>query len=224
MSTPDAAAQAAAAPQRALEMLRILVADDHPVVRKGLVQMLDADARLKVAGEAANGREAVERYKIIRPDVVIMDVCMPEMDGIQAIEAILAFDASAKIIIMTAAAGDDDIYRGLRAGAQSYLLKNAPAEEVIEATLRTMAGQRYLAQGVGAKLADHLNFVQLSERELAILKFMAHGLSNKGVGRMAGITEGTVKFHVNNILTKLQCTSRTEAVALGLKRGLIKLT
>jgi DNA-binding NarL/FixJ family response regulator len=200
------------------------VVDDHPVVRKGLMEMLDADARLEVAGEASNGREAVERYKSLRPDVVIMDLYMPEMDGIQAIEAIHAFDAKAKVIIMTAAAGDDEIYRGLRAGAQSYLLKDAAAEEVVKATLLAMEGQRYLAQGVAAKLADHLNFVRLSQRELAILKFMAHGLTNKGVGRMAGITEGTVKFHVNNILTKLQCASRTEAVALGLKRGLIKLS
>ncbi|ROZ79415.1 response regulator transcription factor [Ramlibacter sp. WS9] len=203
--------------------IRVLVADDHPVVRKGLVEMLNSDARLEVAGEATNGLEAVERYKSSRPDVVIIDLSMPEMDGIQAIEAIRAFDAKAKVIIMTAADGDDDIYRALRAGAKSYLLKDATDEEVIKATLLTMDGQRYLAQGVGAKLADHLNFIQLSERELAILKFMADGLSNKGVGRMAGITEGTVKFHVNNILTKLQCASRTEAVALGLKRGLIKL-
>lgn len=101
---------------------------------------------------------------------------------------------------MTAAAGDDDIYRGLRAGARSYLLKDAADEEVIRATLMTSGGQRYLAPAVGAKLADHLNFIELSERELAILKLMADGLSNKGVGRVAGITEGTVKFHVNNIL------------------------
>lgn len=204
--------------------MRVLVADDHPVVRRGLVEMLDSDARLEVVGEAANGREAVERYKSSRPDVAIVDLSMPEMDGIQAIEAIRAFDAKAKVIIMTAVVGDDDIYRGLRAGAASYILKDAPGEEVIKATLRTKEGHRYLAQDVGARLADHLSFVQLSERELAILKLVADGLSNKGVARMAGITEGTVKFHVNNILTKLQCASRTEAVALGLKRGLIKLT
>ena len=206
------------------EKVRVLVADDHPVVRRGLVEMLDSDARLEVVGEAANGREAVERYKSSRPDVAIVDLSMPEMDGIQAIEAIRAFDAKAKVIIMTAVVGDDDIYRGLRAGAASYILKDAPGEEVIKATLRTKEGHRYLAQDVGARLADHLSFVQLSERELAILKLVADGLSNKGVARMAGITEGTVKFHVNNILTKLQCASRTEAVALGLKRGLIKLT
>jgi DNA-binding NarL/FixJ family response regulator len=202
---------------------RVLVADDHPVVRKGLVEIFNSDARLEVVGEATNGLEAVERYKDSRPDVLIVDLSMPEMDGIQAIEAIRAFDPKAKIIIMTAADGDDDIYRALRAGAKSYLLKDATDAEVIKATLFTMDGQRYLAPGIGAKLADHLNFIQLSKRELAILKFMADGLSNKGVGRMADITEGTVKFHVNNILTKLQCASRTEAVAVGLKRGLIKL-
>jgi two-component system, NarL family, response regulator len=203
--------------------IRVLVADDHPVVRKGLVEMLNSDARLEVVGEATNGLEAVERYKSSRPDVAIVDLSMPEMDGIRAVEAIRVFDPKAKIIIMTAADGDDDIYRALRAGAKSYLLKDAADAEVIKATLFTMGGQRYLAPGVGAKLADHLNFIHLSERELAILKYMADGLSNKGVGRMAGITEGTVKFHVNNILAKLQCASRTEAVALGLKRGLIRL-
>jgi DNA-binding NarL/FixJ family response regulator len=207
----------------AAKTIRVLVADDHPVVRKGLVEMLNSDARLEVVGEATNGLEAVACYKSSRPDVVIVDLSMPEMDGIQAIEAIRAYDAQAKVIIMTAADGDDDIYRALRAGAKSYLLKDAADEEVIKATLLTMGGQRYLAPSVGAKLADHLNFIQLSERELTVLKLMADGLSNKGIGRMAGITEGTVKFHVNNILAKLQCATRTEAVALGLKRGLIKL-
>jgi two-component system, NarL family, response regulator len=207
-----------------MAQVRVLVADDHPVVRKGLVEMLGSDARLEVVGEATNGREAVDLYKRTRPDVVIVDLYMPEMDGIQAIEAIRAFHANARVIIMTVADGHDDVYRGLRAGAKSYILKDAPEEEVIKATLMTIQGQRYLAQGVAVKLADHLNFIQLSERELAILRLMADGLSNKGVGRMAGITEGTVKFHVNNILTKLQCASRTEAVALGLRRGLINLT
>ena len=204
--------------------VRVLVADDHPVVRRGLVEMLDASVRLKVVGEAANGREAVDLYKSRRPDVAMLDLCMPEMGGIEAIEAIHAFDPNAKVIIMTAADDEEDIYQGLRAGAKSYILKDAPDEEVIEATLMTMKGHRYLAQSVGVKLADRLNFVQLSERELGILRWMADGLSNKGIGRLADITEGTVKFHVNNILTKLQCASRSEAVALGLKRGLIKLS
>jgi len=204
--------------------VRVLVAGDHPVVRRGLLQILGSDDRLEVVSEAANGREAVERYMSSRPDVVIVHLSMPDTEGLQAIEAICAFDARARGIIMTAADGEHDIYRALRAGARSYLLKSATPEEIIRATLLTMDGQRYLAPEVGARLADHLNFSRLSDRELAILNWMAHGLSNKGVGRMAGITEGTVKFHVNNILTKLQCTSRTEAVALGLKRGLIKLT
>jgi two-component system, NarL family, response regulator len=204
--------------------VRVLLADDHPVVRKGLVQILEADVRLEVVAEAANGREAVEAYKSSRPDIAIVDLYMPQMCGIEAIEAIRAFDAQAKVIIMTAADGEDDIYRGLRAGAKSYLLKDAPDDEVIKGILATADGRRHLAEGVGAKLADHLNFVELSGRELAILEFMAGGLSNKGIGRVACITEGTVKFHVNNILAKLQCASRTEAVALGLKRGIIKLT
>jgi two-component system, NarL family, response regulator len=203
--------------------VRVLLADDHPVVRKGLVRMLEADVRLEVVAEAANGREAVECYKSSRPDIAIIDLYMPEMSGIEAIEAIRAFDANAKVIIMTAADGEDEIQRGLRAGAKSYILKDAADEEIVKGILLTMQGRRHLAEGIAAKLADHLNFIELSEREVAILKFMAAGLSNKAIGRMAGITEGTVKFHVNNIFTKLQCASRTEAVASGLKRGIIKL-
>jgi two-component system, NarL family, response regulator len=203
--------------------IRLLLADDHPVVRKGLVRMLEADVRLEVVAEAANGREAVECYKSSRPDIAIVDLYMPQMSGIEAIEAIRAFDANAKVIIMTAADGEDEIYRGLRAGAKSYILKDAPDDEVIKGILATAEGRRHLAEGIGAKLADHLHFIQLSQRELGILRYMADGLSNKGVARIAGITEGTVKFHVNNILAKLQCSTRTEAVACGLKRGLIKL-
>ena len=206
------------------ESVRVLVADDHPVVRRGLVSILEGDPRLSVVGQAANGNEAIEQYRRTRPDVAIIDLYMPEMGGIDAVAAIRAFDPKARIMIMTASASEADVYRGLRAGAQSYVLKDAPDDEVIKATLDTKKGRRYLAHGMGIKLADHVNFMGLSARELSILHLLADGHTNKSIGRMAGITEGTVKFHVNNILGKLQCSSRTEAVSLGLKRGLIRLT
>jgi len=205
------------------QQIRLLVADDHPVVRKGLVEMLRADSRLQIVAEASDGREAVAAYNEHRPDVVLMDLRMPVMSGVEAIEAICAYDPNAKVIIMTAIDGEEDIYRGLRAGAKGYMLKDAPEHEVINAVLTTMQGRRYLAQSVAAKLANHLDLHQLSRREMEILRLMATGLSNKGIAKQAGITEGTVKFHVNSILAKLECTTRTEAVALAVKRGLIQL-
>lgn len=203
--------------------IRVAVVDDHPVVRKGLVQMLTANSRFEVVGEAANGADAVDLYKSVRPDLVMIDLKMPKLNGVDATEAIRAWDCKARIVIMTAMDGEEDIYRGMRAGARGYLLKDAPEAEVVEALLATMQDQRYLAHKVAAKLADHLHSGQLSDRELSVLRWIATGLSNKGVARMAGITEGTVKFHVNNILTKLQCSTRTGAVASALKRGLIQL-
>lgn len=202
--------------------IRLLVVDDHPVVRAGLVEMLHSDSRLHVVAQATNGQEALEAFAAIRPDVTLMDLRMPQMSGVEATECIRALDPGARVIIMTAVDGEEDIFRGLKAGARGYILKDASVREVVDAVLVTMQGQRYLAHAVAAKLADRLNTAQLSPRELEILQRVATGLSNKGIAREAGITEGTVKFHVNNILEKLQCASRTEAVSLALKRGLIQ--
>ena len=205
------------------DQIRLLVVDDHPVVRTGLVEMLRADSRLQVIAQAASGEEAIAEFSALRPDVVLMDLRMRDMGGVEAIERIRELDPDARVLIVTALDGEDDIFRGLRAGAKGYILKDAPPPEVINAVLMTMQGRRYLAQSVAAKLADHLDSNQLSEREVEILQWIATGLSNKGIARKAGITEGTVKFHVNNILSKLQCASRTEAVSVALKRGLIRL-
>lgn len=203
--------------------IRLLVADDHPVVRKGLVSILTADPRLQVIGQAETGAAAVKQYGLLRPDVVLVDLRMPDLGGVEAITAIRSMDKDAKVIIVTAVDGEEDIFRGLRAGAKGYVLKDAPDEEIVAAVLATMEGKRYLAPAVAAKLADHVNSTQLSSREIDILRLMSTGLSNKGIARQASITEGTVKFHVNNILSKLHCESRTEAVAAALRRGLIQL-
>lgn len=185
--------------------------------------MLRADDRMEVVAQASGGCEAVLQFQAARPDITLLDLRMPDMGGVETLEAIRAVDPEAKVIIMTAVDGQEDIYRGLRAGAKGYILKDAPHDEVIGAVLVTNEGRRYLAQSVAAKLAEHVNSDQLSGRELEILKLMATGLSNKGIARRAGITEGTVKFHVNSILGKLDCASRTQAVASGLRRGLIQL-
>jgi two-component system NarL family response regulator len=205
------------------ERIRLLVVDDHPVVRAGLVEMLHSDSRLRVVAQAANGKEAIEMFAANKPDVTLMDLRMPQMGGVEATERIRAMDPGARVVIMTAVDGEEDIFRGLKGGARGYILKDAPVGEVVDAVLATMQGQRYLAHPVAVKLADHLNATQLSSRELEILQLIATGLSNKGIARKAGITEGTVKFHVNNILEKLRCASRTEAVSVALKRGLIQL-
>jgi len=207
-----------------IQQVRLLVVDDRPVVRAGLIEILRADSRLKVVAEAASGVEAIAQFKTHRPDVVLMDLCMPDMGGAKVIEGIQAIDSNAQVVIVTAVDSEEEICRGLRAGAKSYILKDAPDDEVISAVLVTAQGRRYLALSVAAKLADHLDFAQLSDRELEILRLLATGLSNKGIARKAGIAEGTVKFHVNRILAKLKCASRTEAVACALKRGLIQLS
>jgi len=206
------------------EPMRLMVVDDHPVVRRGLVEILHGDARLRVVAQASGGHDAVAQFAVVLPDVVLMDLRMPDLGGVEAIEAIRRIDPKAKIVIVTAVDGEEDIYRGLRAGAQGYVLKDASEQELVEAVLATGEGRRYLARAVAAKLADHVHANQLSQRETEILTHMAAGLSNKGIARVAGITEGTVKFHVNSILGKLNCACRTEAVACALKRGLIRLT
>jgi len=204
-------------------VIDLLVVDDHPVVRKGIVDMLRPDRRMMVVGEAASGLEATALYRALRPHVVMMDLRMPRMGGVEAIEAIRSYDAAARVIIMTALDNQEDIYQGLKAGAHGYVLKDAPGDQLIDAVLMTMAGRRYLTPSVAAKLADHLDSDQLTLREKHILQLLSTGMPNKRIAKSAGITEGTVKFHVNKILAKLDCATRTEAVSFAMKRGLIQL-
>jgi two-component system NarL family response regulator len=203
--------------------IRVMIADDHPVVRTGLALMLRYEPDMEVVAEASNGREVVEMFRLHRPDVTLMDLRMPEMDGIEAIAAIRSEFPAARIILLTTYDGDEGIFRGLRAGAQAYLLKDAPCEEILEVLRAVHAGQKRITLEVGAKLAERAGFSELTERELEVLRLMAQGKSNQEIGAALFITEGTVKFHVNHILNKLGVSDRTQAVITALKRGLANL-
>jgi two-component system NarL family response regulator len=202
---------------------RVLIADDHPIVRMGLAGMVAAQPNLSLVGQADSGEAAVVQYRQLRPDVVLMDLRMPGLDGVAAIEAIRENDPAARIIILTTFDGEEDIYRGLRAGAKAYLLKDSPYEQIIDCIDAVRRGRRYLPPSVAVKLADRLEGDALSRRELEVLRQMATGMSNKEIARVTSITEGTVKFHVTAIMAKLATKSRTEAVAVAIRRGLISV-
>lgn len=203
--------------------LRVLVADDHPVVRMGVAGLVARHPALVLAGEAEDGHRAVALYRELRPDVVLMDLRMPGLDGVSAIERIREFDPDARIVILTTFDGEEDIFRGFRAGAKAYLLKDAPDAHILACIRAVHAGERYVPPDVATKLAERLGTDTLSRRELEMLKQLATGRSNKEIARLTGITEGTVKFHVTAIIAKLGVKSRTEAVSAALKRGLIGL-
>ena len=203
--------------------IRVLIADDHPVVRTGLALMLKYEQDMLTVGEASNGREAVELFRLHRPDVTLMDLRMPEMDGVEATTAIRKEFPNARLILLTTYDGDEDMYRGLRAGARAYLLKDASCEELLETIRMVHAGLKCITLEVGEKLAERMDGPELTEREREVLQLMAKGRSNQEIGADLFITEGTVKFHVNHILNKLDVNDRTQAVIAALKRGLASL-
>jgi two-component system, NarL family, response regulator len=205
--------------------IRILIADDHPVVRAGLIAMLSIqpEENLLVVGEASNGSDAVSTFASLQPDITLMDLRMPVMDGVAAIAKIRGEFPTARIIVLTTYDGDADIYQGLQAGANAYLLKDAPREELLKCIRVVHAGESFILPKVGAKLLEHMSQPELSGREREVLGQMATGRSNQEIGTVLTIAEGTVKFHVNNILHKLQAKDRTEAVIKALKRGIIQL-
>lgn len=203
--------------------IRVLVADDHPVVRTGLTLMIRYESGIIAVAEASTGIEAVELFRQHQPDITLMDLRMPQMNGVQAIAAIRQEFADARIIILTTYDGDEDIYRGLQAGARGYLLKDASCDELLDAIRKVHAGQKYIPTAVGEKLVERLGHPQLSDSEQEVLKRLAKGMSNQEIAEALSIAEGTVKFHVNNILSKLQVSNRTQAVIVALKRGLASL-
>ncbi|NJL20032.1 MAG: response regulator transcription factor [Leptolyngbyaceae cyanobacterium SM1_3_5] len=203
--------------------LRILLADDHPILREGLALILDNQSDMSVVGQASNGREAVEQFEQLHPDVTLMDLRMPEMGGVEALTTIRAQDAAACIILLTTYDGDEDIYRGLRAGAKSYLLKDASTQEILTAIRQVCTGRNHISPAVGVRLAERAQMPELSESEQQILCYVATGRSNQEIAAALGIAESTVKFHVNNILSKLGVENRTQAAIAALKRGIAKL-
>ena len=204
--------------------IRVLIADDHGVVREGLVSMIQRNkADMTVVGEASNGRETVELWKLHRPDVTLLDLRMPELDGVDAIREIRACDDKARIIVLTTFDGDEDIYRAIQAGAKGYLLKDVPREALMDSIRRVHAGQTSVPVDIVAKLAERVSGETLSKREIEVLTLMARGKSNKEIGATLFISEGTVKSHGKAIFAKMNVASRTQAVAEATRRGLLRL-
>ena len=203
--------------------IRVLIADDHSVVREGLVSLITRKADMTVIGEAGNGREAVDLWRQHHPDVTLLDLRMPELDGVGAIKEIRAGDEKARIIVLTTFDGDEDIYRAIQAGAKGYLLKDVPREALMDCIRRVHAGETCVPVHLAAKLAQRVSGETLSDREIDVLKLMAQGKSNKEIGSALFISEGTVKSHVKAIFAKMNVISRTEAVANATRRGLIRL-
>ena len=203
--------------------IRILIADDHTVVREGLVSLVKRKSDMVVLAEASNGREAVDLWKQHRPDVTLLDLRMPELDGVGAIKEIRELDDNAHIIVLTTFDGDEDIYRAIKAGAKAYLLKDTARDALVDCVRKVSAGETYLPAPLAAKLAERVSGDALSAREIEVLQRMAAGKSNKEIGAELFISEGTVKTHVKSIFSKLDVVSRTEAVATATRRGLIQL-
>jgi two-component system NarL family response regulator len=203
--------------------IRILIADDHTVVREGLVSLIKRKSDMVVVAEASNGREAVDLWKEHRPDVALLDLRMPELDGVSAIKEIRELDDNAHIVVLTTYDGDEDIYRAIKAGAKAYLLKDTARDALVDCVRKVHAGETYLPAPLAAKLAERVSGDALSAREIEVLQRMAAGKSNKEIGAELFISEGTVKTHVKSIFTKLDVVSRTEAVATATRRGLIQL-
>jgi DNA-binding NarL/FixJ family response regulator len=210
-------------PKAKKERIRILIADDHSVVREGLVSLVKRKSDMVVVAEASNGREAVDLWKEHRPDVTLLDLRMPELDGVGAIKEIRELDENAQIVVLTTYDGDEDIYRAIKSGAKAYLLKDTARDALVETVRRVHAGETYLPPQLAAKLAERVSGQALSPREIDVLQRMAVGKSNKEIGAELFISEGTVKTHIKSIFSKLDVVSRTEAVATATRRGLIQL-
>jgi DNA-binding NarL/FixJ family response regulator len=203
--------------------IRILTADDHHLIRAGIASFLATEPELQVVAEAANGEEALERYRDARPDLVLMDLSMPVMDGLAATRAILEEFPDARIIALTTYAGDEDIHRALDAGAMGYLVKDMMVADVLKVIRLVMAGRRGIPPAVAATLAEHTPRIALTPRETEVMSLISTGLTNAQIAGRIGRTEETVKVHVKNILRKLNAHDRTEAVTIAVRRGFIRL-
>ena len=203
--------------------IRVLAVDDHVLFREGLAALLVNQSDVQLVAEASDGREAIEQFRRHRPDVTLMDLQMPEMNGLDALSAIRAEFPEARIIVLTTFDGDEDIYRAIQAGAKGYLLKDVPREALMDSIRRVHAGETSLPMHLVAKLAERVSGDTLSKREIEVLKLMAKGRSNKEIASALFISEGTVKSHGKAIFAKMNVVSRTEAVAEATRRGLIRL-
>ena len=207
----------------ALRRARVLVVDDHALVRTGVANIISQEPDLQVVAEAANGLEAVEAFTRLRPDVTLLDLRMPVMEGVEAVRQIRAVDPAARVIVLTTYDTDEDITRALKAGAKAYILKDIAAAALVACIHDVLAGKTYLAPSAAAKLAERVTQVQLTPRELAALRSLADGRSNKEIAAALDISERTVKTHLAHLFEKLGVTSRTEAIKVASRRGLVRL-
>ena len=205
------------------KQIRVVIADDHPVVREGIIALVNFQKDMRVVSEATNGREAVEQFLLRRPDVLLLDLRMPEMDGIEATRAIRDKVPEAKIIMLSTYDSDEDIYRALQAGAKAYLLKDSPRAELLESIRGVYSGQLSIPSAIGARLAASMQAPKLTKRETDIIKLLVDGKSNKEIGATLGVTEGTVKVHTGHVFKKLGAGGRTEAIRIALEHGIVHL-
>ena len=205
------------------ERIGVLLADDHPVVRDGLAAIVNQQSDMRVVAEAGDGEEAIALYERHHPDVVVLDLRMPKRDGLAVVQQVLALNPKACILIMTTYDGDEDIFQCLSQGAKGYMLKDAPRAEILAAIRAVSEDRPYTSSTIAAKALQRMGRPSLTQREADVLQLLAQGRSNKDIARRLSITEGTAKTHVKAILTKLDAISRTEAVAVAQRRGLIHL-
>src|ERR1700731_252515 len=207
----------------ASEKIRLLIADDHALILEGLAATIGRQNDMTVVAKASNGREAVELWKTHRPDVSLLDLRMPTLNGVGVIREVRELDVFARVIVHTTYDTDEEIYQAIRAGAKGYLLKDAPLEELLDSIRKVHAGETCIPPALGAKLASRMTGEALTDREVDVLKLLARGRSNKEIGTELFISETTVKSHMRSIFSKLNVMSRTEAIAAANKRGLIQL-
>ena len=204
-------------------LIWILTVDDHPLLRKGIAALVNAEPDMKLVAEASNGQEAIESFRVHRPDVTLMDIQMPSFNGIEAIHHIQGEFPGARIIVLTTYTGDAQVLRALKAGARGYVLKGHVHRELLETIRAVHSGQKKIPPDIAAELAEHAADDELTSREIDVLRLIAAGNSNKLIADQLSIGEATVKSHVTNILSKLGANDRVHAVTIGLKRGIIEL-
>jgi two-component system NarL family response regulator len=217
--THDTAESSASLP----EVLTVLIADDHPVVREGLATLINRRSDMRVVAEAANGREAVEKFLAHSPDIALLELRLPIMDGVESVMSICEKMPAARLVIFTTYKGEEDIYRAVKAGAFGYLLKETPLNEVVECIRAVARGTRWIPPGVAAMLGKRVADRALTARELEVIRALASGKSNKEIGTLLDISEATVKVHITHILEKLKVTGRTEAINVAMRRGLVHM-
>jgi two-component system NarL family response regulator len=204
-------------------MSTVLVVDDHALLRTGVANIINQEADLRVVAEAGNGVEAIDAFERYHPDVTLLDLRMPVMEGVEAVKQIRERDPRARVIVLTTYDTDDEIARALKAGAKAYVLKDIAADGLIGCIRDVLAGKTYLAPAAAAKLAEGVTRVQLTPREMATLRLMADGKANKEIASELSISERTVKTHLGHLFEKLGVTSRTEAIKVATRRGLVRL-